>query len=534
MYFTELEPLDPPRQIAREPAEVRQRRSDGWPDGDALLPATTLGWLPFLWRRVLFPGVGEAATGWCWRSLLVLAILAGMLLFPWLQFRLFEPDEGRYAQIPFEMLSRGAWIVPTLQGEPYLDKPPLFYWAVMLSYMVFGVHDWAARIVPALAMLGSVLVTYALGRRFVGQRAAFWGALALLLAPGFIGTGRLLVLDGLLTLWVTLSIFAVYLAVQASCLHYGWWLLAAGACGLGVLTKGPVAILLLVPPLVAHRFLAGARAAIPWRAWALFAGVVLALTLPWYAAVSVCLPEFGGYFFWKHNVLRFLQPFDHERPVWFYVPLLLIGIFPATLLLPPFVRWLFASGAAAARQRCAPLGFLLLAGGWCVFFFSMAGSKLPTYVLPALPPLCLALGVFLARTPWHRSRWVRGGVIATALLMAVGHAWIGPALAWQRSPTNAPPEVIAWCRDPATPVFCFPRHVDSMAFYTGRSDFRVYRSKELGELLAELDKTPRAVVLFAHRNSLDTLRHHLPPHRRIAADRPLGLCAMAVVESCAP
>lgn len=530
MTLTESSPIPPPLALLREPSRLRQVRPPGLPDADLPLPRTTLGWLPFLWRRVLFPGRSQGATAWRWSSLITLTLLASVLLFPWMRFPLFEPDEGRYAQIPFEMLTRGEWIVSTLQGEPYLDKPPLFYWMVMLSYSVLGVHDWAARLVPALAVLANVLVTLILGRRLVGERSAFWGALALLLAPGFVGTGRLLVLDGLLTLWVTVSIFAAALAVQARRLHYGWWLVASAACGLGVMTKGPVAVLLLAPPLIAHRWLAGGCAAIGWRGWTVFTGVVLALSLPWYAAVSVASPEFGGYFFWKHNVLRFVQPFDHERPVWFYVPLLLIAIFPATLLLPAAVRWLMSNDESAGRCRCPMLGYLLLAGGWCVSFFSMAGSKLPTYVLPALPPLCLALGVFLVRSEWQRTIWVKGGAVATALMMLIGHAWLGPAIAWQRSPMNTPPEVVQWCRDPALPIYTFPRHVDSMAFYAGRADLRAFRSKELGKLLEVLDAQPRAAVLFAHRNSLETLRHHLPPHLRIAEERPLGLCAMALVE----
>ncbi|MCI0683133.1 MAG: glycosyltransferase family 39 protein [Gemmataceae bacterium] len=516
----------------REPSDMRQLRMR-WEDADRL-PRTTLGWIPFLWRRVLFPGSPQGTTAWRWSSWLTLVILGGTLLLPWVGFPLFEPDEGRYAQIPFEMLTRGEWLAPTLQGEPYLDKPPLFYWSVMLAYRILGVHDWAARLVPAFAVLASVLLTYGMGRRLTGERAAFWGALTLLLAPGFIGTGRLLVLDGLLTLWVTMSIFAAALAVQASRLHYGWWLAASLACGLGVLTKGPVAILLLVPPLVAHRRLTGSTTRIGWRGWSMFAGVVLAVALPWYVAVTITLPEFGGYFFWKHNVLRFVQPFDHERPVWFYVPLILIGLLPFTLLLPAFVRWLVASDEAALRSRCPALGYLLLAGGWCVFFFSMSGCKLPTYILPGFPPVCLALGVFFARTDWHSSVWLRTGVVGTALFILAGHAWLAPAVAWQRSPTNTSGEVMEWCRDPQTPVFCFPRNVDSMAFYAGRSDFRTYRSKALGVMLEELNKHPRAVVLFAHRNSLGTLRHHLPPHLRISEHRPLGLCAMAVVERNTP
>src|SRR5262245_46981108 len=223
MLVADVETGAPSIETPREQTSFPQRSLYTFPDGDQLFPTTTFGWLPFLWRHVLFAGNSQGSTAWQWQSFLILATLASALLLPWMRFPLFEPDEGRYAQIPFEMLTRGEWIVPTLQGEPYLDKPPLFYWMVMLSYSLLGVHDWAARVVPALAVMASVLIAYVLGRRLVGERAAFWGALALLLAPGFVGAGRLLVLDGLLTLWVTISIFAAALAVQASRLHYGWW-----------------------------------------------------------------------------------------------------------------------------------------------------------------------------------------------------------------------------------------------------------------------------------------------------------------------
>ena len=93
--------------------------------------------------------------------------------------------------------------MPTLQGEPYLDKPPLFYWLVMASYRLFGVHDWAARWCRPWRSTARILLTYLLGRRSVGERPAFWGRLLLALCPGFVGMGRLLVLDGLLTFWVT-------------------------------------------------------------------------------------------------------------------------------------------------------------------------------------------------------------------------------------------------------------------------------------------------------------------------------------------
>src|SRR5438132_7376652 len=96
--------------------------------------SSLLSWLPFLWSQVLFPGTAPAkAAAWV-GPLLLLLLVPGVVLYPCLSFHLFEPDEGRYAEIPREMLARGEWVVPYLQREPYLDKPPLLYWLVMISY----------------------------------------------------------------------------------------------------------------------------------------------------------------------------------------------------------------------------------------------------------------------------------------------------------------------------------------------------------------------------------------------------------------
>jgi 4-amino-4-deoxy-L-arabinose transferase-like glycosyltransferase len=501
-------------------------------------PTHLVGWLPIVWTRVLFAGLYQPetqATG-PWRAwpTIQIFLLSGVLLYPCLSFDLFEPDEGRYAQIPREMLTAGEWIVPTLQGEAYLDKPPLFYWLVMLSYSIFGYHDGAARLIPALAMHATILLTYLLGRRIVGERAAFWGALLLTVSPLFLGVGRLLVLDGLLTLWVTLALLAAYLAQTTQGKNLagasGWWYVAALACGLGVLTKGPVALVLVLIPLWAHRRLVAESAAISWRAWCRFYAVVLIVNLPWYAAVCWQRPEFVRYFLWQHNVERFLEPFDHIRPVWFYVPIALFGLLPMVFFAWPLTRFLISTQSAETSARCPAMGYLLLAGAWCVFFFSLAGSKLPTYILPAFPPLCLALGCFVARTDWHRSRWLVGLVTACWLLLACSHYVVIPAYARQRSPINRFEEVRARCGDPNVPVLCFPRNVDSVAFYLGRADFRTYRSKELDALVQALDEQPRTVILFGHRNSPETLARHLPAHLRMVERKSLGLCEMAVIE----
>src|SRR5947208_13340062 len=119
-----------------------------WPT--ALLPGLRL-----LWVRTLFAGTAAVEPRLCLRSLALLIVLPALVLYPCLNFRLLEPDEGRYAEIAREMFVRGDWVVPHLQGEPYLDKPPLLYWLVVLTYKLFGVHAWAARLVPALAVHGT-------------------------------------------------------------------------------------------------------------------------------------------------------------------------------------------------------------------------------------------------------------------------------------------------------------------------------------------------------------------------------------------
>src|SRR5207237_6926698 len=126
-------------------------------------PRSIIACLPVLWRQVLFPGAVGAPTGVRRTGLFLVIVLPALLLYGTLGFPLFEPDEGRYAEIPREMLARGEWVMPYLQGEPYLDKPPLLYWLVVLSYKLFGVHAWSARLVPALALHGCIVVTYLLG-----------------------------------------------------------------------------------------------------------------------------------------------------------------------------------------------------------------------------------------------------------------------------------------------------------------------------------------------------------------------------------
>src|SRR5262245_15080973 len=296
-----------------------------------------LAWCRFLFTDVLFPGAANADTQLRRLSLVVLLVLPAVLLYPTRGFHLLEPDEGRYAQIPKEMLS-GSWVVPTLQGEPYLDKPPLMYWLVALSYRVFGITPEAARLVPALCVHLTILAVYLIGRRSIGERAAFWGALLLSVAPGFVSVARLLLLDGLLTLCVTVSVLCGFEAVRTGVLKKRWWIAAAVASGLGFLTKGPISEVLLFVPLWVFGFLAtGAVARVRWYWYLAFFAIVFAVNLPWYIAIYLQQPQFLKHFFWEHNVMRFLQPFDHLQPIWYYGPILVGGLLPGTILLAAYL-----------------------------------------------------------------------------------------------------------------------------------------------------------------------------------------------------
>ncbi len=522
-------------------------------------PRTLIACFPLLWSRVLFPGTPTERTRPRLLAVTLLILLPGLLLYPRMGFHLLEPDEGRYAEIPREMLARGDWVVPHLDGQPYLDKPPLVYWLVMLSYSVFGVNEAAARLVPAFAVHLTILAVYLIGRRSLGERAALWGwgALFLSVAPGFISVGRLLILDGLLACCTTLAILAAFEAIRGERLKWDWWLLAAAATGLGILTKGPVALILLAPTIWLFRRLQSERCAIGWKPLAAFAVVTLAVNLPWYVAIGLRAPEFLWHFFWKHNIQRFLQPFDHLRPIWFYIPVLLAGLVPGTLLFVGFLRFLFSGNPRRTAAKSPAFGFMLLAGLWCLFFFSLSGSKLPTYILPAFPLLALVLGVYVA------NRWPMRPVLPAVLAgttfagLAALHLAFIPWYAKQRSPVGEPAEVVRHCSDPAQPIVCFPRSCDSVSFYLKRDGLRTARSKNALDMIQMLQENPRTVVLFTHRHSLQEFKNALYFSRTtnlkivevvtfkrdkengvlfdvLTTETPWGLCDLAVVERAEP
>jgi dolichol-phosphate mannosyltransferase len=354
--------------------------------------------LRFWWSRVLFPAPGTAAAdsaGRFWPGLLLLSLVAGPLLLLGLSYPLLEPDEGRYAEIVREMAAGGEWAWPTVHHEPFYDKPPLFYWLVGASFRLFGTTDWAARLVPALAAFLTVLATFVFARRALGARAGFLAGLVLALMPLFALCGRIVILDSLLTLFVSLTLFTAFEAVRDGRLLWRWWVASALCCGLGVLTKGPVALVLLGPPLAGYVWLSRGNARVHFGHWAVYFGLALGAAAPGYAAVIARDPRFAYHFFVDQHLVRFFLKEYHVEPAWYFLPVLLAGCLPWPFILVPFTRFLLDRSVQARALRPQPLGFYLLWAAWCLAFFSASSSKLPPYVLPALPALAVLVGYYL-------------------------------------------------------------------------------------------------------------------------------------------
>jgi 4-amino-4-deoxy-L-arabinose transferase-like glycosyltransferase len=268
----------------------------------------------------------------------------------------------------------------------------------MVCYALCGVHDWAARLVPALCGVGTVLAVSLWARRAFGPWTAAASGLLLCLSPRFLYLARMLTLDGLLCLCVTVALAAAHRAVCEERLRWRWWLASAAAAALGVLCKGPVALVLVAVPVALFQLLDRRCCRPSLSAYLAYAAVVAGLAGPWFLAAALHQPDAAAHFFWQHNLQRYVDPLDHAKPFWYYLPDLLLGTLPWSLLLFPAARWITRRSRRTALRRSPALGFALLVFLWCLLFFSCSGCKRPGYVLPALPFLAVVLGAFLGNT----------------------------------------------------------------------------------------------------------------------------------------
>ncbi len=376
------------------------------------------------------PAAGAlTATGrWRWlEPLLLAAVLAVWFGYELGSRTLWSPDEGRYAEIPREMLATGDFLTPRLNGVKYFEKPPLMYWLEAGAIKALGLNEWALRAWPALFALLGCLAVYFAGRALYGRRAGLYAAGVLAISPLYDFMGGILTLDMALTAELTAALCAFLVASRAPpglrrrLLLYAFY---AGVA-LAVLTKGLIGV--VIPALVVGPWLLLSGEWRLLREMHLPSGtlVFLAIAAPWHALVWRANPEFGQFYFIHEHFGRYLTT-AHGRyePAWFFIPVLLVGLYPWTAFLSQALRH-GVRDLWRERYRHRDLWFLLL---WAVVpfvFFSLSSSKLIPYILPIWPPLALLLGRWLAQC-WERdippTRLAFGSLLVLGLALSAALA----------------------------------------------------------------------------------------------------------------
>ncbi len=366
---------------------------------------------------------------------LLLLLAGGLLFFVNLgNHSLWDVDESHNAECAREMMVAGDWCVPTFNYDLRTDKPALLYWLMIIAYHCFGVTELAARFWSAVCGLGSLLATYELGRAMFDRRTGLLAGLVLGSAIMFCVSAHAATPDALLIFFTLLTLLVFWRGYKAG--RSGWLIWIGVTTGLAVLAKGPVGLAL--PVTAIGLFLIWERRLRVLLARQLVLGLILfaAVALPWYVLVGV---ETKWRFFWdaasgqgfflKHHVGRFMQPLErHGGPMVYHPLALLAGFAPWSAFLGLAV-W-FGTGrraweretrgrgdAQTQREDALPSSYRFL---WCwlgvwLLFFSLAGTKLPNYLLPAYPAVALLTARFL-------TRWQTGQI-------ALSPSWFGVSLA---------------------------------------------------------------------------------------------------------
>ncbi len=348
------------------------------------------------------------------RALLALGALLAILWLGVLGVRDLVPtDEGRYAEIPREMVRTGDWVTPRLDGFKYFEKPPLQYWATAASYEVFGIGQWQARLWTGLSGLFGIAFTALAGCLLWGRRAGLYAGAVLASCVYWLAMGHINTLDMGVSACLGGSLLSFLLAQRdgvSRAAERGWMLACWGFMGLSLLSKGLIGLAFPGMTLVLYTLWS-----LEWGLWRRLhilpgLALLLAVALPWHVMVQLRNPEFFHFYFIYQQFDRFATP-DLSRPgPWYYfVPILLLGVMPwLGALVPALWRSGRRSLLPPADESPGSLRtrrVLVVWAGFIFVFFSASHSKLPSYVLPMFPALALLLGEYLARARSRALGW---------------------------------------------------------------------------------------------------------------------------------
>ena len=352
-----------------------------------------------------------------WVAIIVLGLAYGIG-----NYGLIEPDEGRNAEVAREMAVTNNYILPHLNGLPYLDKPVVFFAAAAVMIEVFGTSEFAVRLAPLLFGLATVFLVGWFARTLFGRDGALVAVIASLTAPLAIALSRTVIMDTALSFFVVSALIAFHQAIEGrragrsgtvgTRVWFGWTLVAWAAMALGVLTKGPVA--LAVPLMVAAPYAVWRRAS--FAVWHPLGPVVLAgVVSPWVWAVSREIPEFLHYVVvtetWQRMTTDELR---RTQPFWYFVPVLLAGAFPWSIVALSSLRTKVGGGDPDRRAAWVYLMLWLLVP---LIFFSLSRGKQEQYMLPLVPALALMVACrWPGRAGGYRIAAVGWGLVGLAML----------------------------------------------------------------------------------------------------------------------
>jgi 4-amino-4-deoxy-L-arabinose transferase-like glycosyltransferase len=321
--------------------------------------------------------------------------------------KLFDVDEAVFAQATKEMIGNNNWLTPTYNGVNRYDKPVLFYWLMAASYQVFGINETGARFPSAMAACVLALSIFFFSRHFRDDTYALYTVITFVLSLYFLVYSHSAVTDMTLSLFISLSLFSFYLARERdgrSLYLYGFYLFSA----LAFLTKGLIGIAFPFGIAVTFMFMTerwqGVRRVFSLKATMLF----LAVAAPWYIAQLVVNGrEFVDLFFIKHHFKRYLDVISgHRGPFYYYIPVFMAGLFPWSMFFPLGIR-----NALKTKDS-----FSIFALVWFTFifiFFSFSTTKLPNYILPAVPAAVMLVSSGMVQ---HSKKWWRYSNAALAVM----------------------------------------------------------------------------------------------------------------------
>lgn len=326
---------------------------------------------------------------------IIFAILCVLYIWHLGYYPLFNPDEGRYAEIPREMLFSGNFITPHLNGVEYFEKPALQYWITAISMLIFGENEFAVRLFPALCALGGVFCTYYLGTKMFNRKTGILASIILATSFLYLIIGSLNILDMPVSFFITLCMVSFYQfgVTQKSKFLYIFY----ASMAFGVLTKGLVAIVFAIAIAVIYAICTKQFKLI----WKLFSpigiSIFLIICVPWFYLVCRDNPDFFYFFFIHEHFLRYTTTTHHRyAPAYFFIPCIILGIFPWT-------GFLFAS--VSLRKIWARLKnsfrynqyiYLIIWFSIVFIFYSLSDSKLVPYIIPCFPPLAILIASRLA------------------------------------------------------------------------------------------------------------------------------------------